>query len=204
MSILNESYWQNRYEKGETGWDVGTVSTPLKEFIDYLDSLDKEYKSLKILIPGAGNGYEAIYLWQMGFQNVYICDWASDAIESFKNKAPYFPENQLITGDFFDINDTFDMVIEQTFFCAIDPILRTQYAQKMSEILVKNGENRFKGVLIGLLFSKEFPFEGPPFGGTEQEYAEYFKPYFETIKMERAYNSIAPRADSEVWIYFKK
>lgn len=45
--IVLENYWTERYGKGETGWDIGHVSTPIKEYVDQLE--DKE---LKILIPG--------------------------------------------------------------------------------------------------------------------------------------------------------
>lgn len=204
MNLLDKAYWQERYEKGETGWDIGNVSTPIKDFIDYLSTLHDIDKTIKILIPGAGNAYEAEYLWEKGFQNVYVCDWAEDAIQKFKQRVPYFPENQIIQGDFFNINDTFDMVIEQTFFCALPPTLRPQYAQKMTDILIKNPRNPYKGVLVGLLFNKIFPFDGPPFGGTKEEYFKYFNNNFETINMELAYNSIPPRANSEFWVYFKK
>ncbi|SHI83533.1 Thiopurine S-methyltransferase (TPMT) [Algibacter luteus] len=52
-----ENYWTQRYNERQTGWDVGKPTTPLKTYIDQLKN-----KSLKILIPGAGNAYEAEYL----------------------------------------------------------------------------------------------------------------------------------------------
>ena len=54
---LNSNYWQTRYLNAETGWDLGKVSPPLQAYIDQLSS-----QNLKILIPGAGNAYEAEYL----------------------------------------------------------------------------------------------------------------------------------------------
>ncbi|MFN5665593.1 MAG: hypothetical protein ACK461_10475, partial [Bacteroidota bacterium] len=38
----------------------------------------------RILIPGAGNAYEAGYLFQIGFQNVYICDWSPEPLQQFQ------------------------------------------------------------------------------------------------------------------------
>jgi|GEM_PF-3928663 len=29
---LDEQYWNNRYKTDQTGWDIGFVSTPLKEY----------------------------------------------------------------------------------------------------------------------------------------------------------------------------
>ncbi|MDX1544111.1 MAG: SAM-dependent methyltransferase, partial [Christiangramia sp.] len=49
---MNSEFWSTRYRDNRTGWDIGYISTPLKEYIDQLE--DKE---LKILIPGAGNSY---------------------------------------------------------------------------------------------------------------------------------------------------
>ena len=50
---LNDKYWNNRYEKLETAWDVGKVSIPLKEYFEQISD-----KQQIILIPGSGNGYE--------------------------------------------------------------------------------------------------------------------------------------------------
>ncbi len=47
-----ENYWTNRYKIESTGWDIGYASTPLKEYIDQLSD-----KTIRILIPGAGNAY---------------------------------------------------------------------------------------------------------------------------------------------------
>ncbi|MCB0465166.1 MAG: SAM-dependent methyltransferase, partial [Aequorivita sp.] len=60
-----ETFWNHKYLSGETGWDIGYVSTPIKEYIDQLSD-----KNLKILIPGGGNSYEAEYLFESGFNNV--------------------------------------------------------------------------------------------------------------------------------------
>lgn len=57
INQLNKSYWENRYTNNLIGWNIGYISTPLKTYIDQIKD-----KSLKILIPGAGNSYEAEYL----------------------------------------------------------------------------------------------------------------------------------------------
>ena len=132
--MLDSNYWSNRYQTGDTGWNVGKPTTPIKEFVDSLTD-----KNLKILLPGAGMGYEAAYLWEQGFRKVFVCDWAAEAFEHLKKICPQFAVNQLITGDFFLINDTFDLILEQTFFCAIDRNLRPKYAQKTSELLHTEG-----------------------------------------------------------------
>jgi hypothetical protein len=57
---------------------------------------------------------------------------------------------------------------------------------------------RAGGYLAGVLFNRSFD-GGPPFGGTKEEYQKRFEKYFRIIKMEICYNSIPPRAGSELF-----
>jgi thiopurine S-methyltransferase len=190
---LDESFWNARYTSGETAWDMGQVSTPLKTYIDQITD-----KSIKVLVPGAGNAWEAAYFWDSGFRNVWICDIASEAIERFKKRRPDFPANQLIHSDFFQLEGTFDLVLEQTFFCAIDPSLRLSYAKKMSHILNDGG------TLAGVFFDIPENPTPPPFGGNKEEYRTLFSPYFKEVHIEPCYNSIKPREGREVFVILKR
>ncbi len=189
---LNKTYWQNRYTEQQTGWDVGEITTPLKEYIDQLTS-----KNIKILVPGAGNGYEVEYLFKNGFTDVTVIDLAEKPLENLLERNLDFPKNNLICGDFFEHSGQYDLIVEQTFFCALNPSLRPGYAAKMAELL------RSGGKLVGLLFDTQFT-EGPPFGGNRAEYLEYFKPFFEIKTFETCYNSIKPREGKELFINLVK
>ena len=190
---MNKDFWSQRYKEDQTGWDIGHISTPLKEYIDQLGN-----KDLKILIPGAGNSYEAEYLYDQGFNQVYVCDIAREPLENFRKRNPEFPENQMIESDFFEIDNDFDLILEQTFFCAIPVEKRADYAKKSAELLKPNG------ILAGLLFDFELKEDGPPYGGSKEEYLTYFSPYFEINILERAYNSIKPRQGKELFFKFRK
>ncbi len=72
MNRMNKTYWEDRYTNNQIGWNIGYASTPLRTYFDQIKD-----KSLKILIPGAGNGYEAEYLWNNGFKNVYVLDFST-------------------------------------------------------------------------------------------------------------------------------
>jgi SAM-dependent methyltransferase len=185
---LNESYWTKRYQNNEIGWDIGAPSTPLKEYIDQL--IDKR---IKILIPGSGNAYEAQYLFENGFSNVYVIDLSPIPLQNLKKRVPNFPQSQLIEGDFFELNDRFDLILEQTMFCAIEPQFRMQYAKKAAELLHENGK------LVGVLFNRNFD-GGPPFGGTKEEYLSYFPIHFKHVEITECYNSIKPRIGTEVFL----
>lgn len=190
--FLSSSFWNQRYEDGSTGWDLGKVSPPIKAYVDQLED-----KTLKILIPGAGNGHEAAYLHSCGFTNVHVLDFAPLAIESFLKNNPSFPSDHTHASDFFEFAGNFDLIFEQTLFCAIDPSLRFRYAEKASSLLRKGGK------LVGVLFNRTFE-SGPPFGGSKMEYIETFAPHFTTVSMHECYNSIEPRMGSELFILLEK
>ena len=186
---LTEEYWNNCYRSNDTRWDLGKISPPIEAYISQLQ--DNE---LSILIPGGGNSHEAEHLLKKGFKDVFVVDISPFAIANIKSRVPNFPSNQLYNKDFFKLNGRFDLIIEQTFFCAIDKNLRSSYAKKMAELLKSEGK------LVGLLFSTPLNQDHPPYGGTIKEYIGYFDPYFNIEIMDACYNSIEPRSGREVWI----
>ena len=192
-----EKFWSQRYIDQRTGWDLGAVSEPLRAYIEQLED-----KHTKILIPGAGNAYEAEYLHKEGFTQVYVLDISELPLKSFRQRLPDFPADHLLHGNFFELEDQFDLIFEQTFFCSIPPIdgNRKKYAKKMHE-LIKPG-----GKLVGLWFN--FPYSGDiskrPFGGLEEEYRELFSPYFDFKLFEEAHNSMPGREGKELFGILEK
>jgi SAM-dependent methyltransferase len=185
---LNADYWESRWQAGYTGWDIGRVSPPLQRFADQLTD-----RQLRILIPGAGNAYEADYLYRNGFPHVYVCDWAPTAFDRLRRVAPDFPVDHLLVRDFFSLDLTFDLILEQTFFCALPPARREDYVRQMARLLPAGGR------LAGLLFASPFPADGPPFGGVQAEYETLFHPYFDIREMALSPHSIPPRLGNELF-----
>lgn len=190
---LSSEYWNNRYLDGTHLWDLGNISKPIQSYVDQLTNLD-----LKILIPGCGNGYEAVYLHHKGFKNVWVADVALAPLENILQVAPTFPKEHLIHGDFFNIDDTFDLILEQTFFCALQPSLRVSYVEKMTQLLKPNGR------LVGLLFDAPLNNHQPPFGGSKEVYCSLFQPFFKFDIFEQCYNSHETRQGRELFIKFIK
>ena len=58
---LNKQFWNQRYLDSNTGWDVGYITTPIKEYIDQIQN-----KEIKVLVPGSE---------MVTKQNIYI-SWA--------------------------------------------------------------------------------------------------------------------------------
>ena len=187
------SFWNEIYLSGKMGWDIGYPATPLIEYFNQLQN-----KNIKILIAGAGNAYEAEYLHKNSFTRVFVLDFSDEAINSFKRRVPDFPEKHLVQQDFFEHEGKYELILEQTFFCALNPKLRENYVRKMYELLEDEGK------LVGLLFEDPLNDDKPPYGGSFAEYKELFGRFFTFHTFERAYNSIKPRAGRELFINLKK
>ncbi|MFC5046711.1 methyltransferase domain-containing protein [Aquimarina hainanensis] len=188
---LDQEYWNNRYQNKLTGWDIGQPSPPITQYFEQLQN-----KALTILIPGGGNGYEAEFLYKNGFRNTYLLDFSEEALSNFKSRVPEFPDTHLICDNFFNLKGKFDLLIEQTFFCALDPKLRENYAQQVSKLLTPTGK------IIGVLFSRHFDQPGPPFGGNINEYKALFSKHLTIKTLAPCYNSILPRKNNELFFIF--
>ncbi|MCB2378264.1 TPMT family class I SAM-dependent methyltransferase [Hymenobacter sp. BT635] len=195
-SPLDAAYWSARYAQGQTGWDTGAITPPLLNYFLQM----RLPRTARILIPGAGRGYEAEYLHAAGYDHVFVADIAPEALRDLQARVPGFPATHLLEQDFFALPTAppYDLIVEQTFFCALDPSLRPAYAQQCAALL------RPGGTLMGLLFDTEFSPPGPPFGGSRAEYESYFAPYFDFVHFETATNSIKPRQGKELFICLKK
>lgn len=186
---LDRDFWETRYHTDETGWDIGGPSTPLKAYIDQLDN-----KELRILIPGGGRAWEAEYAHRQGFRNVFVIDLTDAPFKDLLQRYPEFPQEHLIVGDFFEHAGQYDRILEQTFFCALDPTLREHYVAHMKKLLKPGGK------LVGVLFDIPLNTDRPPFGGNREAYLPIFRSSFPAVSIAPCYNSIKPRAGSEVWL----
>lgn len=190
---LNQDFWNERWANGQTGWDIGMPSPAIVEY--FLQHVDR---NASVLIPGCGNAYEALFLQQNGFQKISLIDISTIAVERLKEKFHSYPEIEIYCENFFDHSGHYDVLLEQTFFCALNPKLRKDYVTKSAELLKE------KGSIIGLLFNRDFEKAGPPFGGHQEEYEKLFQTHFNIEKMHPAENSIEPRKGTELFIQLRK
>lgn len=190
----SHEYWDSLYNNRQTAWDIGYPSTPLKTYIDQLTD-----KNATILVPGCGNGYEVEYLLHQGFNYVTAIDISPVLTANLAKRLQDWIGGELtiITSDFFITVGHYDLILEQTFFCALPPVRREDYVHQVHRLLKPGGR------LAGVLFDRDFE-GGPPFGGHRAEYEQLFKERFNLKVMAPCYNSIPPRAGSELFIIAEK
>jgi hypothetical protein len=100
-----------------------------------------------------------------------VIDIAPTLVEKLKEKFKNTTAIRIIQGDFFEHKGSYDLILEQTFFCALPPQMRQKYVWKMHQLLAD------EGILAGLLFNKTFE-SGPPFGGSKEEYEKLIDKLF--------------------------
>jgi SAM-dependent methyltransferase len=194
-------YWDQRWREGDTGWDIRGVSPPLQHYFEQLPD-----KSVSILIPGCGNAYEAAWLLDHGFTDITLLDISESLTQRLLEKFAATPL-KIITADFFRHKGQYDLIVEQTFFCALDPSQREAYVHQAYSLL------RPRGKLAGLLFDRDFPggppdspedgrpkANHPPYGGHKLEYQQLLEKRFTLKTLEPCYNSIKPRAGTELFL----
>lgn len=193
MTDFDVEYWNNLFKNNKLGWDIGYASPALTEYFDQIEN-----KDIRILIPGAGNAYEAEYLYKNGLKNTFILDFSKEAINSFSQRADFYPKQNIFIQDFFEHNQKYDLIVEQTFFTSFHPSKREKFAKKIADLL------NDKGKYVGLFFTHEFHKDLPPFGATKDIYNEFFLKYFDYKTFEIANNSIKPRKWREYFFIMQK
>jgi len=192
MQDASKDFWNSRWETGQTGWDIGA---PAPAFTTYFSDLS--HKNAAVLIPGCGSGHEAEFLLSIGFTNITVIDIAPKAIAILNEKFRNNPNIKILCGDFFQHEGSYDYIVEQTFFCAIDPNLRHAYVSHTHQLLRPNGK------IIAILFDRSFE-GGPPFGGSKEEYIQLFTPNFNVLSLELNQQSITQRMGTELFGVFEK
>jgi len=197
-TVNNSAYWQKRYEERRDGWDLGKAAPPLANFFE---SHIMPPPPARVVVPGCGRGYEVLRLAQLGYEVIGV-DFAQDAIDAGKRAAK---TQQLTTAafaarDFFvfaaepQYRGYFDVAVEHTCYCAIDPVRRGAYADALLSVL------RPGGLFVGLFWDCGFA-GGPPFSTDQEELHKRFGPRFPGGGFEPASGSVSPRAGQEILVW---
>ena len=191
MEGYSHEDWQRHYDEDDLGWDLGHVAPP---FVDLLES--NTIFPCKTLVPGCGRGHEVIFLAENGFDMTAV-DYSIGAVNHLNSVILDRKLNiKVLNLDFFELDSThdclYDLLIEQTFFCAISPSQRPLYVETVSRILKKGG-------MIAGLFYHTGQEGGPPFNTTRQDIIKHFSGLFEIRELTQAKNSAEKRKGKE-WL----
>lgn len=196
MSELDATFWENRYQERHTPWDLGGP-TPVFERLIHEGTIPQG----RLLVPGAGRGYDAIAFARAGYEVVALdlSPSAASELRAIAEEAGVALDVRV--GDFFALHEPggYDAALEYTFYCAISPSLRTAYRDQMAHLL-KPG-----GVLFGLFLPLQAPDpDGPPFEVSVEEIKRSFGECFDLVHEEMPEDSIKPRKGNEVLMIWRR
>jgi len=145
--------WEQRYQRGETGWDRGGASPMLLRWLE-----GEAIAPGRVLIPGCGRGHEVLELARRGFDVVAI-DVAPSAVAYLKQELVtqgLSAEVHLMDLFELDPDEPFDAIYEQTCLCALDPEHWQRYEAKLQQWLKPGGK-------LHAMFMQTGSDGGPPF-----------------------------------------
>lgn len=196
--VSHSGFWDERYQSQSTGWDLGG---PTPVFISWL--AEHPGRGQRVCVLGAGSGYDAIEFARQGYK-VTAVDFAPTAMARIIAGAEAAGVDvEVLAGDLFTLADThadaFDLVVEYTTYCAIDPGRRGEYVEVVSK-LVGQGQR-----LLALFFpvNKESG-AGPPFRVTTVDVEERFSEYFSLESQFVPANSVESRQGKEILAEYRR
>ncbi|QPJ60486.1 MAG: methyltransferase domain-containing protein [Candidatus Nitronauta litoralis] len=188
--------WQGYYDQDDLRWDLGEVSPPLKRLWE-----EGTLKTGRMIIPGCGQGHEVIFFAQQGF-DVTGVEYTEGGIKLLQENLGKSNLNaEVVHSDFFELDAShhgrYDLMLEQTFFCAIHPRDRTRYVEMALKVL-KPG-----GLLAGLFYNTGEE-DGPPYNTTEEDVRQNFSNGFDIVCLEKCDHSIERRENKELLAVLQK
>jgi len=194
--IQHPQYWMDVY-KTETnpGWNL---NEPAEAFKDMLPRL--KLPKCRILVLGCGEGHDAALFAKAGHL-VTAVDFSKEAIARGKQKYGDLTNLNFYESNIFHLpqewNFGFDIVVEHTCFCAIQPEQRGELVRLYRRMLHEEGQ------LLAVFFAMEKR-AGPPYGATEWEIRKRTEQGFHYLFWGRLRNSLPGRLGRELFVFAKK
>ena len=204
MSMTQED-WRARYESADTPWDLGRAHPELQARIR-AGELTPPHKRARALVPGCGHGHDALALCAAGWSVTALDCVALVAADG--GLGAQLREGLAQSGGSLEICDAlafageqaFDLVLEHTFFCAIEPSARPAWGRLVRGALAPEGQ------LAVLLFPGNKPIEegGPPHRYGAQDLQEVLGAEFSLTQDELISPTVTKRSWEERWLIFSR
>lgn len=195
-------FWEARYRARDTGWDIAQAAPPI---VEWFSGPGAPPPGQRVLVPGAGRGHDALFLAQRG-DRVLAVDFAAPALAALRRRRRALglaPDRcRTLRADVLKLGKRFagqfDLLVEYTCYCAIDPGDRDAYAAMAAQVL------RPGGLLVGLFFPFRTGTPGPPFPVSGPEIRERFAADFEVETWITPTSSIERRQGEERLVVFRR
>ena len=194
-----QNFWSTKYQEWEKtqqppGWELGSVAQPLPDILPQI-----KLPRCRVCVLGCGTGHDAAYLASKG-HIVTGVDISPEAIA----RANALHKNErlsFVQADAFEFakksRGEYDLVLEHTFYCAINPERRNDLARLWHSMLSEHG------FLLGIFFIMDRT-GGPPFGSSEWELRERLKERFDFLYWTRWRKSLPERLGKELVVYARR
>ena len=193
MDPSEPEFWEAAYRDGRDRWELGAAAPPIVRALGEMPAKGRA------IVLGSGRGHEARAAAERGW-NVVGVDFAQSARVAAERLTPPELRDRIAwrTQDLFTLGASdagaFDLVIEHTSFCAIDPARRDEWIRVAHDVL------RPGGSLLALFYTHGRE-GGPPFGATHEDVERALAPHFEVIRREVPTDSIERRRGDELLVW---
>ena len=195
VAAMADKDWNAAYLQADTPWDKGAAAPPLREF------LQRHRLAGHALVPGCGRGHDLRLLVDAGLSGVGL-DFAPAAIEA-ANALRAGPRESYQQGDFLRLPaehcGRYDWVVEHTCLCALNPELRTAYADSVYRALKPRGNY----LAIFFRVVSDYTGAGPPHPIGAAEIEALFDARFERVESfvpQQFYPSRPLGSEQVVWM----
>ncbi len=188
-------FWNQIYQSQVPAWEL---EKPHDAFVAILPQL--KLSRCRILVLGAGSGNDAAFFAKQGHK-VTAVDFSEEAVARGRSKYGSLENLSFVQSDIFTLppsmNAQFDVVVEHTCYCAVDPTRRNNLVKVWRQVLTDNG------FLLGVFFSYDKN-SGPPYGSSEWEIRARLQKTFRNLYWHRWQKSSPERLGKEFIIYAQK
>ncbi len=184
--------WSLRYSSGNTPWDMRRPHPELARRLVLDPSLGLARVG-RVLIPGCGQGHDALAFAEAGWDVVAV-DFAS-ALAPLVRQRIESAGGTFLHDDALTVDDReFDLVFDHTFFCAVDPSARPGFGSMVGRVL------RLGGSLVSIVFpvGREPGDCGPPHRMEVDDVTDVLGPGFVLSEQSEPFRT-GRRAWSHVW-----
>ena len=184
--------WAGRYRDQDTPWDLGRAHPELLRRL--VAGELAPFDGGRALVAGCGRGYDALALAEAG--------WQVTAVDLVPLETPSLRKLEELGGCFevrdalaFRAEESFDLVFDHTFFCAIQPQERASFGEMVRSVTGPGS------VVVSLVFPFDKPLEdgGPPFGFQAADLQEALGASFRSEVDELVIEGVSRRTWKERW-----